>query len=163
MGQPSLKLITDKNLKKILEYILKQLKSLGGSSSIQTISGDLVDNTDSLNPTINRGYKVYTALLTQTGTNVPAITVLQNTLGTVSLSYVSPGRYNILSSALFTNNKTTVMFGNELNNANGLHLLASVLGEDRTTSIIPFYTSADSFTPSNNLLLKTTIEIRVYN
>jgi hypothetical protein len=56
MAQPSLKLITDKNLRSILEYILKKLKALSenvGGSGVQTVSGDAVDNTDPTNPIIN--------------------------------------------------------------------------------------------------------------
>lgn len=53
MAQPSLKLITDKNLKRILEYILKQLKSFSESvGGIQSVTGGLVDDTDPLNPII---------------------------------------------------------------------------------------------------------------
>jgi hypothetical protein len=131
------------------------------------------DSEDAFNKIIegignfNRGgtapYKVYTALLTQTGENAPTAVVLENTLGTISFSYIAEGRYDITSSALFTNNKTTIIFGNESNNANGLQLLISVLGEDRTISKIPFRTAIDEFVENNNVLLKTTIEIRVYN
>ena len=40
-----------------------------------------------------RGYKVYTALLTQTGTNAPVATVLENTLGEITFSRASAGLY----------------------------------------------------------------------
>ena len=52
-------------------------------------------------------YKVYTALLTQTGTNAPVATVLENTLGgEVVWSYVSIGNYLATLSGAFTENKT---------------------------------------------------------
>lgn len=55
-----------------------------------------------------RPYKVYTALLTQTGTSAPVATVLENVLDdTLLFSYVSPGLYlvelNIGSSPLLLN------------------------------------------------------------
>ena len=85
---------------------LKNLPSGGGG--VQTISGDFVDNTDPLNPILNdpRPYKVYTALLTQSGTNAPVATVLENTLGDIVWSYNSIGIYHATSIGSFTENKT---------------------------------------------------------
>ena len=60
------------------------------SSGIESITGDFVNNTDPLNPIIEdpRPYKVYTALLSQSGTNAPTAIVLENTLGVdVSFTY----------------------------------------------------------------------------
>lgn len=52
-------------------------------------------------------YSVYTALLTQTGTDAPVATVLENTLGgTVVWSYVGTGNYTGTLAAAFTENKT---------------------------------------------------------
>lgn len=53
------------------------------------------------------GVKRYVALLTQTGTNAPVATVLENTLGgTVVWSYQSPGSYRATLSNAFALNKT---------------------------------------------------------
>lgn len=57
-----------------------------------------------------RTYKVYTALLTQTGTNAPVATVLENTLGgTVVLSRDSAGDYRATLAGAFTSGKTFVI------------------------------------------------------
>ena len=91
---------------------LKNLPSGGGG--VQTISGDFVDNTDPLNPILNdpRPYKVYTALLTQSGTNAPIATVLENTLGgDIVWSYYTEGVYNGELLGAFTINKTDISFG----------------------------------------------------
>lgn len=66
------------------------------SSGIESITGDFINNTDPLNPIIEdpRTYKVYTALLSQTGTNDPIPTVLENTLGqTITWSYNGTGNF----------------------------------------------------------------------
>ena len=56
-----------------------------------------------------RPYKVYTALLSQTGTNAPVATVLENTLGgTVVWSRDSAGFYRGTLTGAFVNNKTTI-------------------------------------------------------
>ena len=55
----------------------------------------------------SRPYKVYTALLTQSGTDAPVATVLENTLGgDVVWSYNSIGIYHATSIGSFTENKT---------------------------------------------------------
>jgi hypothetical protein len=52
-------------------------------------------------------YLVYTALLTQTGTDAPVATVLENTLGgTVVWSYGGAGSFVATLSGVFTSNKT---------------------------------------------------------
>ncbi len=56
------------------------------------------------------GYTVYTALITQTGTDAPVATVLQNTTGgTITYARTSGGDYTVtVSGDLFTVNKTIV-------------------------------------------------------
>jgi hypothetical protein len=50
-----------------------------------------------------RPYKVYTALLTQSGTNPPTAIILENTFGEIPIfSYLGLGQYTI-SCSLFTN------------------------------------------------------------
>ena len=51
-------------------------------------------------------YKVYTALLTQSGTDAPVATVLENTLGDIVWSYVGVGGYIGTLTGAFTENKT---------------------------------------------------------
>lgn len=67
----------------------------GGGGGVATVTGPGVDNTDAANPVVNaRPYKVYTALLTQSGTDAPVATVMENTLGgTVVWSYAGVGQY----------------------------------------------------------------------
>jgi hypothetical protein len=62
-------------------------------------------------PVASLGYKVYKALITQTGTSAPTLIVLQNTIGTITPSYTSAGNYVLSSSGLFTLNKTFQLIG----------------------------------------------------
>lgn len=58
-------------------------------------------------------YLVYTALLTQTGTDAPVATVLQNTLGgPVVWTYNDVGSYVGTLSGAFTVDKTSECYGN---------------------------------------------------
>lgn len=58
-------------------------------------------------------YKVYTAIITQSGTSAPVATVLQNTFGEVlTWSYNTVGSYEVSSDGLFTDGKTVVTCSN---------------------------------------------------
>lgn len=126
MAQPSLKLITDKNLRSILEYILKKLKSFSDIVSIQSITGDLVDNTDPLNPAIidapsdgnqyarqdgaweqvaSAGVsKEYLAFVSVNSSGVPSVQELRNTTGETFTIVRNGAGYNRItaSNAVFS-------------------------------------------------------------
>ena len=62
--------------------------------------------------TVDGQPKVYRALLTQTGTDAPVATVLENTLGGVPLwEYDSTGNYNATLVGAFTEGKTCLSIG----------------------------------------------------
>jgi|694.fasta_scaffold09927_39 hypothetical protein len=111
---------------------------------VNNLSGQTITNEPILRP-----YKVYTALLTQTGINPPVATVLENTLGFIpTYSYNGTGNYSINSSSGFTSDKTVVFITSE------------------STDII--YSTQVSSSEiiiggvSDDLMSKTSIEIRVY-
>lgn len=147
-----------KKLKNILLELLGQISSVGG---LQSISGDFVDNTDPENPVLNRGYKVYTALLSQAGTSDPTVTVLENTLGTVNISRYTTGITELNSSALFTVDKTFILFQapKSVDGANGSYIIYDDEGLD--SSIIRFQSNNPTFNATDGY--NVIIEIRVYN
>ena len=105
-----------------------------------------------------RPYKVYTALLTQTGTSAPTAIVLENTLGvTPTLGYNGVGQYSINATGAFTVDKTWVIFNsinyNSQNISNNIKLLNG----------ITILTRSITGTSIDNVLNSTEIEIRVYN
>jgi hypothetical protein len=104
-------------------------------------------------------YKVYTALLTQTGTNPPVATILENNLGNITFGYNSAGNYTINSLSLFEVNKTFI-------------LSQAYSGYDNSISVVSTYINNSQISLSsinlgvanNNLIYTpTSIEIRVYN
>ncbi len=80
---------------------------------------------------VSSPYKVYTALLTQTGTSAPTATILKNTLGvTPTFTYTTNGDYDITTSVdAFTANKTWVVCatGNQSDPAKAVPVLCSHL------------------------------------
>ena len=104
-------------------------------------------------------YKVYSALLTQTGINPPGVTVLENTLGIVpKWGRVSQGNYRALALGAFTLGKTVIVPGvinfDSLNN-NTPATVDEVFIETIAGGLAPG--------PDDGLLNNTFIEIRVYN
>jgi hypothetical protein len=109
-----------------------------------------------------RPYKVYTALLTQTGEDAPTAVVLENTIGNILFEYIDIGAYAISSSNLFTENKTIVLQDQQTNrNDNDTDYCIRIV-YDNVDSIIINTAFLDT-TEINDALLNTPIEIRVYN
>lgn len=112
------------------------------------------------------GYKVYTALLTQTGVNPPVATVLKNTTGgTIAFAYDNVGVYRaVITGANFTANKTAVFITTGL---------TGVAPNPADRQLVPTVTSNTEVTLTNletgsaattdELGETTTIEIRIYS
>ena len=101
-----------------------------------------------------RAYKVYTAQfgLNDTSSGIEFINVFENTIGEIDITYAF-GEFNVLSSGLFTINKTYVSL---LGGGDSIDSML-YLYETMTDSDIKFYKYGDG----NNL--NNHIEIRVYN
>lgn len=64
----------------------EEIAIVQGGSTVKATAQDVADLT-------GPSYKVYTALLTQTGTNAPVATVLENTINPVTWSRTDVGQY----------------------------------------------------------------------
>ena len=103
-----------------------------------------------------RPYKVYTALLTQTGTNAPVATVLENTLGgTVVWTRTGIGIYNATLNGAFTTNKTIIFISQPTYN---WYETISWLN----TNILNSNTRKAGVL-SDDVFSNSSVEIRVYN
>ena len=102
-------------------------------------------------------YKVYTALLSQSGTNAPVATILENTLGgTVVLSYSGVGSYVATLTGVFILNKTWCSI---TSTASANVTLTSGRSSNNTVNINSFI----SGTLSDTIMSPACLEIRVYN
>ncbi|MCA9747523.1 MAG: hypothetical protein KC414_00280, partial [Romboutsia sp.] len=109
-------------------------------------------------------YKVYRALVTQSGTSAPTAVVLENTLGgTPVWSYITPGTYRLTLSGAFTLNKTAINIGNNNFFSTIFNAPYQVLIDHSVVDYIEVYpTDIGTLTQANDLLINTYIEILVY-
>lgn len=133
-----------------------------------TITGDgtLGDPLVAAVPTAS--YKVYSALLTQTGTAAPVVTVVTNTLGTVTIARDNPGRYSVTTSGLFTTNKTIISV-NTITTSSGPYGGYAGISDSGSTNVFYIDTAkviGGGSIPgvgADNVLFRTPLEIKVYN
>ena len=110
-------------------------------------------------------YKVFRALLKQSGTNAPTQVVLENTLGiTLTLLYSTVGIYVVMSDIALDETKMVSFIGNNFQFSECACIIDWIyIGGATATAGI--YTSAEGFGLYNNLLNAngTLFEIREYN
>lgn len=101
-----------------LKPIIDKVNELGSAPSggVQTVTGDLVDNTDPLNPVVNRGYKELIITITKDGDGLDLLQskdTIVNSVGSIS-SFTKTGNaynINIPSSGITGSNSFDVKFG----------------------------------------------------
>lgn len=108
-----------------------------------------------------QSYTVYSALITQTGTNAPTAVVLENTIpGTMTWSYSNIGEYQLRNSGTpFTANKVQVFVnrGQEVTSSEPIRWVY------QNTSDIFIKTQNISGVNTNGLITNGSIEIRIYS
>jgi hypothetical protein len=109
------------------------------------------------------GYKILSGMLTSTGTAI-TFTIFQNTTGvTYHVTRQAEGQYSIIanSGTPFTQHKTQIFTSQvvALVNSSVYSIQASCNGENQIDIQASDMTS---FTPTDEILLDTPIEIRIY-
>lgn len=118
---------------------------------VGTVIEDFEELEDTVEALDQRAYKVYTATLTQSGTDAPVATALENTVGAIVWARTGAGVYTGTLTGAFTANKTLLFtFGN-----------ADIDSFVRTSANIVTLTTGDPAADDN--LTATPIEIKVYN
>lgn len=105
----------------------------------------------------SRPYKVYTALLTQSGTNAPIATVFENTIGNIVWSYVGAGTYKATLSGAFIVNKTFLLIDHSSKDNTEVYFISRISANEITIE------TRKGENKLNDLLSEKEVEIRVYN
>jgi hypothetical protein len=146
----------------------KKISELGAATAIT--GAELVPVVQSgvtVQTTISKlkTYKVYTALFTQVGTDAPTVTVLENSIGTITLSYGAVGTYYLNSSALFTGTVPLIVrpmgFEGEINFNERWDFYYGV--KKLNSSQIVIETGEPNQGKQDNKLFNQFIEVRMYN
>ncbi len=136
----------------------------GGVQSVTATDSSIVISGTATNPTVGLPYKVYVALLNQTGTSDPVATILENTFSGVTFTWTrdSAGVYRVTCNGTpFTTDKTTVFLTPiNINFPDCFLISVDVIN---TNHILPLYTVDLSGAGGDDLLVNTAIEIRVYS
>jgi len=115
---------------------------------------------------LTEDYKVYTALLNQTGTNAPTAIVLKNTLGgTPTFLYYGIGEYSMKLVGAFTDGKSTVNINS--GNFSSFTTAVTVFSANFYGDEDELYISSLDVKPAvpvgiNDKLDKTFLEVRIY-
>jgi len=135
-----------------------------GDGQTLTESGMVVSNltvTGTINGAVVTPFKKYVALLNQVGTSAPTAIVLENTFSEIpTFSRTSTGVYKLELIDSFTLDKTFIVTGSA-DVSGGTGDFATVIARRFDEDTITLYTY-DNFTSSDNMLVNTSIEIRVY-
>lgn len=127
-------------------------------ASPATLSTELV--TKSQLDSAVRPYKVYTALLTQTGTSAPTVTVIENTLGgTVVWAYDVVGQYSANLTGAFIGSKTVAF--TMMGSSSGADTLNFNYGNSTVNQMSLVHKNSSGINVDG--ISKASIEIRVYN
>lgn len=105
-------------------------------------------------------YKYYVANMNQSGTGAPTATVLENNIGTIVWTRSSPGEYTGTLTGKFPANKTWAISCNGPGGTGGLEGVNILRGSDNTIILRSYDDNTNA--PSDDILLDTAIEIRVY-
>ena len=121
----------------------------------------LIANSANSFRSISVPYKVYSAILTQQGTNAPIATVLVNEIGDIVWSRGGVGEYFATLNGAFIEGKTMVFVTPATNESYGGTFIRVVYDTDNGNYISQTTKTADH-TPYDDELHFTGIEIRVY-
>ena len=144
-----------------------------GTPNTHTIVGNLDVNGTITNDGI-RPYKVYTALLTQTGTDAPVATVLENTLGgTLVWSRRNVGQYAVTLVGAFVDElKIPSLRQVQIHNIDDDIITVGWLvwndeadpaGSELLLNTGNYVSSTNLYTNADALITNYPVEIRVYN
>jgi len=123
-------------------------------------TGDALLQTDNIGK-VSRGAVLplkYVALISQTGTSAPTVTVLENTIGSIVWTRSATGNYEGTLTGAFTASKTASIIGGDYSNP------GTFLRITRTSAnVITIFSANNSLALTDGLLNGSTmVEIRVY-
>ncbi len=103
-------------------------------------------------------YKIYSALISQSGTLAPTVTILENTIGNIFWKYNNVGSYIGELIGAFTQDKTMVFISRQAGGPSAAYVFASRTSVDQVMVTTGLVTGG----PNDGYIDGASIEIRVY-
>jgi len=129
--------------------------SVSGFTGNSGLSNAEISNNFVLIQNALNASKIYRAVLTQSGTSAPTVTVIENSFGSdFTWAYSSTGVYTATLTGAFTANKTFTIIS-------GVAGVATAVRTDANTITVSSYSAIG--TAANGVLSGTCIEIRVFS
>jgi len=107
-----------------------------------------------------RGYKIYSALFTQLGSNAPTVTILENTIGNIVWSYNDVGLYDGLLIGGFPEIDKIAIFTHSLYDNGDLYSIQCSRNNNDCVQITCRLISTGAL--SDDVLARNVVEIRKY-
>jgi hypothetical protein len=150
-------ILKDTNVELVGQILLNGQPAYDETNDVLVV-GDGITLFENLPKFTSTKYKIFVALVTQTGESAPTMNILENTLSGIPVfSYIGVGEYQLILNGEFLNNKTIVLTKLLV----GLGFSNSYLAERINDNVIGLK-SYNVSTLSNNILNKSYLEIRVY-
>lgn len=113
---------------------------------------------------VGRSYKVYTALLSQSGTDAPSAVIMENTIGNIVWSRIDTGDYAGILADAFPENKTVILPTTvyQIASPSSIDDIAFRYLRDDTNKITLQSYDNSTGTRSDSVISNSIIEIRVY-
>lgn len=147
--------VSDIDANKDLMVISKRLNNLRNGSQYLDLPITVAEAK-----ILMRGYKAYTALLSQSKAAPPTVIELENGLGTITISRTINGIYHVNAPGLLTRDKTFVFMGQGQADLEQRTAVYGIYNLDLNGFDI--WTSEAGQAPSDSILEHTALEIRVY-
>ena len=160
---------------KLLQYILKQITRLTGlignlTSTVPTdisqltdttnlIPSDVSDLSDTTNIIPPNSKSVYTVFLTQTGTNAPVATTIEDTITGLVWARSAAGVYTLTKTGAFTVNKTVPVNDVYMDVTGNMYTAVRTSANVMTLTT---YDETDLETPADAVLSNQYFHIEIY-
>lgn len=143
--------------KKITE--LTAVTSLAGTEVMPVVqSGSTKKATVDQVKDYVRPYKVYVAVMSQSGTSAPSATVLENTIGSIAWTRTASGTYQGRLTSAFTSGKVFLCCQVNAISQTGVVDIIRVDADN-----INLLSTDMSYSAKDDIITDTSIEIRVYS
>lgn len=153
--------MTNVELKAAIDAVITS-ETTPGSVSPSDVGGKMKDVVDYVDQE-KRPYKVYSATISQSGTNNPVVQIYENTLGNIAWTRGGVGDYYGTLLSAFTDEKTMILNAEAIIQSDGLSVASGVRIYKQNVNSVVVNTKLNNMNADSIISNGYSFEIRVYN